>query len=82
MSLSSVLIVDYCILLLSVVCMPLDNGNTMIKHLVVLMMENHSYDHFLGSYPLADGSNSTMCNPLKDDDDDDQICVTHAGAFQ
>ncbi|KAJ8655257.1 hypothetical protein O0I10_009125 [Lichtheimia ornata] len=22
-----------------------------------------------------------MCNPLKDDDDDDQICVTHDGAF-
>lgn len=45
------------------------------------MMENHSYDHFLGSYPLADGSNSSMCNPLKDDDDD-HICVTHDGAFQ
>ena len=31
------------------------NGSNGIKHVVVLMMENRSFDHFLGWLPGADG---------------------------
>lgn len=55
---------------------------SLIKNLVVLMMENHSFDHFLGQYnqidPAIDGSNSSMCNSL----DGEEFCVSHDGRFQ
>ena len=54
----------------------------LIKTLVVLMMENHSYDHFLGEYSQirkdADGSNPSMCNKFEGQN----FCVTHDGPFQ
>jgi len=31
------------------------NGSGGVKHVVVLMMENRSFDHFLGWLPGADG---------------------------
>ncbi len=37
---------------------------TPIKHFVVLMQENHSFDNYFGTYPGADGIPSGTCMPL------------------
>ncbi|KAF7727430.1 hypothetical protein EC973_007499 [Apophysomyces ossiformis] len=51
------------------------------RTLVVLMMENHSYDHFMGYFsrinPATDGSNPTMCNRMGSN----KYCVSHDGLF-
>jgi phospholipase C len=36
---------------------------TPIRHIVVLMQENHSFDNYFGTYPGADGLPSTTCLP-------------------
>ena len=36
---------------------------TPIRHLVVLMQENHSFDNYFGTYPGADGPPSGTCLP-------------------
>ncbi|KAG2227547.1 hypothetical protein INT45_002232 [Circinella minor] len=45
------------------------------------MMENHSFDHFLGQYSQirkdADGSDPSMCNKFEGEN----FCVTHDGPF-
>ena len=35
--------------------LPLDPGSSGIEHVIVMMMENRSFDHFLGWLPEADG---------------------------
>jgi phospholipase C len=37
---------------------------TPIRHLVVLMQENHSFDNYFGTYPGADGIPSGTCMPI------------------
>lgn len=46
---------------------PLQNPepNTPIKHLVVLMQQNRTFDHYFGTYPGADGIPDGVCMPFK-----------------
>ena len=37
---------------------------TPIKHFVVLMQENHSFDNYFGTFPGADGISRDTCMPL------------------
>ena len=37
---------------------------TPIKHFVVLMQENHSFDNYFGTYPKANGIPSGVCQPV------------------
>jgi phospholipase C len=37
---------------------------TPIKHFVVLMQENHSYDNYFGTYPRGNGLPANTCQPL------------------
>jgi phospholipase C len=37
---------------------------TPIKHFVVLMQENHSYDNYFGTYPKGDGTPPDTCQPV------------------
>lgn len=37
--------------------------NTPIRHVVVLMQENHSFDNYFGTYPGADGFPPGLCVP-------------------
>jgi phospholipase C len=36
---------------------------TPIKHFIVLMQENHSYDNYFGSYPRGNGTPANACQP-------------------
>jgi phospholipase C len=47
---------------------------TPIRHLIVLMQENHSFDNYFGTYPGADGIPAGTCMPLNPFDDD-PACV-------
>ncbi len=38
---------------------------TPIKHFVVLMQENHTFDNYFGTYPGADGPPADVCMPKK-----------------
>ena len=38
-------------------------ATTPIKHLVVLMQENHTFDNYFGTYPGADGIPAGVCMP-------------------
>jgi phospholipase C len=40
------------------------NTDTPIKHFVVLMQENHSFDNYFGNYPGADGVPAGTCMPV------------------
>src|SRR3954447_24583491 len=44
---------------------PQPSTTTPIKHLVMLMQDNHSFDNYFGTYPGADGIPSGTCLPLK-----------------
>ena len=37
---------------------------TPIKHFMVLMQENHSFDNYFGTYPKANGIPSGVCQPV------------------
>src|SRR5262249_50047665 len=41
-----------------------DNKNNPIKHIVIIMQENRSFDHYFGTYPGANGLPSDVCMPL------------------
>jgi phospholipase C len=47
---------------------------TPIKHFIVLMQENHSYDNYFGAYPRGDGIPAGTCQP-KNLKHPDQGCV-------
>jgi phospholipase C len=55
---------------------------TPIKHLIVLMQENHSFDNYFGTYPGADGFSPDTCVPIDPFDPDNTECVApfHAGS--
>jgi len=38
--------------------------NNPIKHIVVIMQENHSFDNYFGTYPGANGIPADICMPL------------------
>jgi phospholipase C len=40
---------------------------TPIRHLVMLMQENHSFDNYFGTYPNADGIPAGVCMPVRPD---------------
>ncbi|MDB6053251.1 MAG: phospholipase [Verrucomicrobiales bacterium] len=42
-----------------------DPGQSGIEHIIVVMMENRSFDHFLGWLPNADGKQSNLSYPDK-----------------
>jgi phospholipase C len=39
-------------------------ARTPIKHFIVLMQENHTYDNYFGTYPGGDGIPGRVCMPL------------------
>jgi phospholipase C len=39
--------------------------STPIKHVVMLMQDNHSFDNYFGTYPGADGIPSGACQPVR-----------------
>jgi phospholipase C len=39
-------------------------ATTPIKHFIVLMQENHTYDNYFGTYPRGDGLPHRVCMPL------------------
>jgi phospholipase C len=41
-----------------------NQARTPIKHFVVLMQENHTYDNYFGTYPRGDGTPSRVCMPI------------------
>ena len=43
---------------------PRPENATPIKHLIVLMQENHSYDNYFGTYPRGDGIPEDVCMPV------------------
>jgi phospholipase C len=48
---------------------------TPIKHLIVLMQENHSFDNYFGTYPGADGIPPGTCMPVDPTETDDATCI-------
>ena len=40
---------------------------TPIRHLIMLMQENHSFDNYFGTYPGADGIPAGVCMPVRPD---------------
>ena len=49
--------------------------STPIKHFIVLMQENHSFDNYFGTYPGADGIPEGTCMPVDPIDDPFGTCV-------
>src|SRR5689334_94546 len=39
------------------------NGPYKIKHVIIIMQENRSFDHYFGTYPGADGIPPNVCVP-------------------
>ena len=50
------------------------NKNNPIKHIVVIMQENHTFDNYFGTYPGANGIPKNACMPL-DPDHPNKGCV-------
>ena len=48
--------------------------NTPIKHFMVLMQENHTFDNYFGTYPGADGIDLDTCMPVNPFEEDGE-CV-------
>ena len=41
-----------------------DYNNNPIKHIVIIMQENHTFDNYFGTYPGANGIPKNVCMPL------------------
>ena len=48
--------------------------NTPIKHFLVLMQENHTFDNYFGTYPGADGVPPGTCMPVNPFDATNKKC--------
>jgi phospholipase C len=46
-----------------------------IKHVIVLMQENHSFDNYFGTYPGAAGFDPTTCMPFNPDSAGSTSCI-------
>ena len=73
-----------CLILGSLMCgvagakaapLPTPKPNTPIKHLVVLMQQNRTFDHYFGTYPGADGIPSDVCLPFSTTKPEADACV-------
>ncbi len=49
--------------------------NTPIRHVIVLMQENHTFDNYFGTYPGADGFPEGLCVPVNPFDPQSTDCV-------
>jgi len=49
--------------------------NTPIKHFIILMQENHTFDNYFGTYPTADGIPPGTCMPVDPFDAENTACV-------
>src|SRR3954469_5890087 len=49
---------------------------TPIKHLIMLMQENHSFDNYFGTYPGANGIPEGVCMPTDPFDNKSTECTT------
>lgn len=54
---------------------PAEATATPIKHLIVLMQENHTFDNYFGTYPGVDGIPEGVCMPVDPTDPQNQECV-------
>jgi phospholipase C len=54
---------------------PEAEAKTPIKHLLVLMQENHSFDNYFGTYPGANGIPADVCMPVDPFKKDSTECV-------
>ena len=52
-----------------------DNNNNPIKHIVIIMQENHSFDNYFGTYPGANGIPKNVCMPRDPDHPNHHDCV-------
>jgi phospholipase C len=52
-----------------------NNSNNPIKHIVVIMQENHSFDNYFGTYPGANGIPENVCMPLDPEHPNPHSCV-------
>jgi phospholipase C len=48
---------------------------TPIKHFIVVMQENHTFDNYFGTYPGVEGLPSGVCMPVNPFDPKDTTCV-------
>ncbi len=48
---------------------------TPIRHVVILMQQNHTFDNYFGTYPGADGFPAGLCIPVNPADDPAGDCV-------
>jgi len=48
---------------------------TPIKHFIVVMQENHTFDNYFGTYPGADGIPQDVCMPVDPFDANNKDCV-------
>jgi phospholipase C len=46
-----------------------------IKHVIVLMQENHSFDNYFGTYPAANGFDPATCVPINPDAPEPTSCI-------
>lgn len=52
------------------------NGpNTPIKHFIVIMQQNHTFDNYFGTYPGANGVPEGVCVPISLADEKNKQCV-------
>ena len=54
---------------------PEPDASTPIKHVIMLMQENHSFDNYFGTYPGANGIPEGVCMPLDPFDSKSTDCV-------
>jgi len=55
--------------------LPQTSPNTPIRHLIVLMQENHTFDNYFGTYPGADGIPPGTCMPVDPHDPLNPECI-------
>jgi len=48
---------------------------TPIKHFIVIMQENHTFDNYYGTYPGADGIPPNACMPVEPDNPNNKDCI-------
>jgi phospholipase C len=51
-----------------------NNKDNPIKHVIIIMQENHTFDNYFGAYPGANGIPKNVCMPL-DPDHADHNCI-------
>ncbi|UCC77011.1 MAG: alkaline phosphatase family protein [Anaerolineales bacterium] len=60
-----------------------EEPSTPIRHLVVLMQQNHTFDNYFGTYPGADGTRHETCVPIEPANPHSTECVEpfHLGQY-